>query len=230
MARTDRPVILITCDVQETSGQPTETLMRLRLNYAAAVAAAGGLPLVLPPEPAVLDPALDLCDGLLLSGSDAGVRVPPLREGFEADLIARALARDLPVLGICHGMQALGQALGDELRRDDPDLLSPGSVHLPQPVPDAPAHPVRIVPGSLLARVTGATGAPVNSLHRHALRGTGRYRVSAAAPDGVIEAIEPPAGRFCLGVQWHPEYRLTEADRRLLHAFVRAARRDAAGR
>jgi gamma-glutamyl-gamma-aminobutyrate hydrolase PuuD len=219
------PVILITCDVQESAGQPTETLLRLRNNYAAAIHAAGGLPLILPPVPDALPAALDMCHGVLLSGSDAGVTVPPLRAAFEQALIEQALALALPVLGICHGMQALGQALGGTVVRDDPSLLDPASPHLPAPVPDRVAHPVHLAPDGLLHRLTGAGSLCVNSLHRHALSPDGSYLVSATAPDGVTEAIEAPHAPFCMGVQWHPEYLLTETDRRLLHAFVAAAAR-----
>ena len=222
------PVILLTCDVEEPHGQPTETLLRLRANYAGAIHAAGGLALILPPEPRALPQALALADGVLLTGSDAGVIVAPRRAAFEQALIAEALARGLPILGICHGMQMLGQALGGVVRRDDPALLSPDSAHMPRAIPASAAHAVRFDPGSLLADIAGVPGTTVNSLHRHRLHGAGRYRVSACAPDGVIEGIESARTPFCIGVQWHPEYRLTEPDTRLLRAFVAAAARQPA--
>jgi gamma-glutamyl-gamma-aminobutyrate hydrolase PuuD len=217
------PVILITCDVQEDERHPTETLLRLRRNYASAICAAGGLPLILPPEPEALAEILALAHGVLLSGSDAGVTVPAMRSAFELALIEQALGVGLPILGICHGMQALGQALGGTVDRDDPVLLAPGSRHLPHPIPDRSAHDVSFVPGSLLARLCAASAARVNSLHRHALRGPGRFRISATAPDGVIEGIEAAQFPFGIGVQWHPEYLLTQQDHRLLRAFVAAA-------
>ena len=218
-----RPVILITCDVQEDERHPTETLLRLRLNYATAIAGAGGLPLILPPEPEALAAALALGHGVLLSGSDAGVTVPAMRSAFELALIEQALGLGLPILGICHGMQALGQALGGTVDRDDPLLLARGSRHLPHPIPDRSAHDVIFAPDSLLARLCAASAARVNSLHRHALRGPGRFRISATAPDGVIEGIEAAQFPFGIGVQWHPEYLLTQQDHRLLRAFVAAA-------
>lgn len=218
-----RPVILITCDVQENERHPTETLLRLRRNYASAICAAGGLPLILPPEPEALAAVLALGHGVLLSGSDAGVTVPAMRSSFELALIEQALGLGLPILGICHGMQALGQALGGTVDRDDPALLALGSRHLPQPIPDRSAHIVAFAPGSLLACLGAASEAGVNSFHRHALRGPGRFRVSATASDGVIEGIEADQSPFCIGVQWHPEYLLTKQDHRLLRAFIAAA-------
>lgn len=217
------PVILITCDVREDRGRASETLLSLRRNYAASICAAGGVPLILPPEPAGLGVALDLCNGVLLSGSDAGATVPPLRHDFEHALIEQAFARDLPILGICHGMQVLGLVLGGKVDYADPALLSAASPHLPNAVPDQPAHEVIFSPRSRLATIAGAPRARVNSLHRHALRGPGRFHISAMAPDGVVEGIEATASGFCLGVQWHPEYLLTPTDTRLLHAFVAAA-------
>lgn len=217
------PVILITCDVREDRGHPSETLLSLRRNYAAAICAAGGVPLILPPEPAGLGVALDLCNGILLSGSDAGVTVPPLRHDFERLLIEQALARDLPILGVCHGMQVLGVVLGGKVDYADPALLSEASAHLPRAVPDTSAHEVIFSPGSRLVTIAGTPRTRVNSLHRHALRGPGRFHISATAPDGVVEGIEATGSGFCLGVQWHPEYLLTPTDTRLLHAFVAAA-------
>lgn len=220
------PVILLTCDVQEDDGHPSETLLRLRANYTGAIRSAGGLALILPPEPETLPAALALCHGVLLTGSDAGVIVPPRRAAFEQALIEQALGRGLPILGICHGMQMLGHALGGTIRHDDAALLSPLSLHLPRAVPDVMAHDIDLARGSMLEGLAGGNRASVNSLHRHRLSGAAaRYAVTAEAPDGVIEGIESDATPFCIGVQWHPEYQLAETDTRLLRAFVAAATR-----
>lgn len=218
-----RPVILITCDLRESKVAPTETMLQLRLNYAQAVLEAGGLPLMLPPLDAALDAALDLCDGVVLSGADPGSDVPRPRAAFEQTLIAGILARRLPVLGICHGMQALGVALGGQLVQDDARLQGAGAIHHPAPIPDRFAHPLQLVAGSRFAALPWDRQAQVNSLHRHALGGGGQFRISAIAPDGVIEAIESDSTPFCLAVQWHPEYMLADADRHLFQAFVAAA-------
>ncbi|GJD62051.1 gamma-glutamyl-gamma-aminobutyrate hydrolase family protein [Methylobacterium frigidaeris] len=91
---------------------------------------------------------------------------------------------------------------------------------MPGPVPGRAAYTIRIDPGSLPAALLGGASAEVNSLHRHALTGTGRVRVTARAPDGVIEAVEAMTEVFCLGVQWHPEYGQSAFDRAILRAFV----------
>ena len=212
-----RPIVLLTADAID-EGEPE---YRLRRNYAAAIVEAGGAPLIIPHEIEALDAALNAADGVVLSGTAPGVRLDERRRAFEARLVAQALARDLPLLGICHGMQVLGEALGGTIAHDLPGMDAAVAPHIPYPAADRLAHPVAIEAGSRLAAWNGRTTAEVSSLHRHALVGEGDFRVAARAPDGVLEAIEGLAQRFCLGVQWHPEYRLTALDRRILAEFVR---------
>lgn len=213
-----RPVILISADLAEGA----ERGLALRCNYVEAVVEAGGTALVVPPEPAQLADALAVAGGVLVSGSAPGVAVDAARHAFDRALIRAAMAAGKPVLGICHGMQVIGEVLGGRVLRDDPALMAADTPHLPQPVPDALAHPVEILPGSLLSQCHDGGPAMVNSLHRHRLAEDGGFRIAARAPDGVIEAIEGPG--FCLGVQWHPEYRLTGLDRAIFAAFVDACR------
>ncbi len=221
----DAPVILLTPDLAET-GEPTYLV---RANYAEAIARAGGMALILPFEAARLEAALERADGVVIAGAIPGADVSARRLDFERALVAAALARDLPLLGICHGMQLIGEALGGTVLRDDPALLAEVTAHMPGAVADRLAHEITIAPDSHLARWSGATRGRVNSLHRHLLTEGGRFRVTAWAPDGVVEAIEGEGPSFCLGVQWHPEYGLTELDHHLLAGFVAAcaARRGA---
>lgn len=95
---------------------------------------------------------------------------------------------------------------------------------MPQPAPTEVAHDLALAPDSRLSRLAGGTAAAVNSLHRQAVLADGRFRVTAHAPDGVVEGIEGEGSGYMLGVQWHPEYRLTNLDRALLADFVAAAR------
>ena len=219
MPRTDRPIILLTTDLVEAE----EDEYRLRANYAEAITEAGGAPLMLPCEAAGLDAVVAAAHGVVITGTAPGASVSERRRSFEAALVERALARDMPLLGICHGMQVIGEALGGTIGRDLPNLLVESGPHIPHPVPDRLAHPIRLANGSRLAHWSGGKAAQVNSLHRHALVGAGAFQVAAWAPDGVLEAFEVRERRFCLGVQWHPEYRLTTLDRRVLVEFVRCA-------
>lgn len=223
-----RPLILLTPDWAEAPAAGAPAGYRLAVRCVDAVAGAGGFALVVPPgDNDTAETATTVADGIVVTGSDPGAEVSGPRLAFERALVAAALRRGVPVLGICHGMQVIGEALGGEIRRDLPDLLAADSPHLPHAVPDRLAHEVALAPGSRLAEWQGGPVARVNSLHRHVLGTAGRARVVAIATDGRIEAIEGPEPGFCLGVQWHPEYGLTPLDRAIWRGFVNACARTA---
>jgi gamma-glutamyl-gamma-aminobutyrate hydrolase PuuD/enamine deaminase RidA (YjgF/YER057c/UK114 family) len=212
-----RPVILITPDLLEIRVKPTENEYVVRANYAEAISNAGGVPMILPYDTQNIAATLALADGIVLTGARPGAEVADQRRRFERQLVEEALKAGKPLLGICHGMQLIGECLGGEFVTELPDTAVS---HLPQEVPDRLAHEIIVEPDSVLARWVG-TGTPrVNSLHRHALSGQGRFRIAARAPDGVIEAFEGETEVFCLGVQWHPEYRLTALDKEIIRIFV----------
>lgn len=234
----DRPVIGIPLDAEDGGGYSKMPWYALRKNYVESVVAAGGLPLLLPHEPSLVDEYLDRIDGLLVPGGAFDIDpamfgaktrhdTVVLKEGrtaFEVAITRGALARDLPVLGICGGQQLLHVVLGGTLIQHIPDEIdSPLAHEQPNPRTEA-GHAVRVAPGSLLHRITGALEFPVNSAHHQAAKASGPdVVISAIATDGVIEAIEHPAYRFCLGVQWHPEYHISDADTKVFTAFLQAA-------
>lgn len=210
----------------------------LNERYFTAVSAVGGLPLAVPHQPELLGTLLDQLQGLILPGGDypfpadwyaAGHGTPygasrSARADFDQKLLKGALERQLPVLGICAGMQVLGALHDCPLRSD---LGNGGGIGHRQPAfPAAPVHPVTVTADSLLARLGGGGEWRVNSLHNEAIAEVNRkVRVSARAPDGVIEAIEIPGQRFAVGVQWHPEWLATEGSPHaaLFHGLVAAA-------
>lgn len=236
---TKRPVIGLTLDAEPAGGWSKLPWYALRQNYFAAVTAAGGLPVALPHAPDLVAEYLDAVDGLLVTGGafdvDPGlwgggaphpkVTLKPGRTDFELAATRQALTRDQPILGICGGQQLLAVALGATLIQHIPDE-HPSDIAHEQPNPRTePGHEVRIAPGSLLARITGATRMTVNSAHHQAVKSVGAgLLVNATAPDGLIEGIESPGHRFALGVQWHPEYAVDAADPLILRAFVEACR------
>jgi len=210
----------------------------LPLNYAERVAAAGGVPVLLPPVPGIAT-AIGRLDGLVLTGGgdidpalygatphpQAG---PPIAERDEAelDLLAAALAAGLPVLGICRGLQLLNVARGGTLHQHLADLRPPAgdSGHTPQPGTFG-SHPVRVAAGSMLAGILPADRPfAVPTAHHQAIDRLGEGLIATAwTADGVIEAAELAGGDhhpFVLAVQWHPE---AGDDPRLFHALVAAA-------
>lgn len=241
MAR--RPVIGITPDVGQTAasaGRPSVSRYELKQAYADAVLAAGGLPIVLPYSEDETAPAeaVALCDAVVITGGAFDIppeaygarahrRLGPLkreRTQYEQRLLRAALAADLPVLGVCGGMQLLAVELGGTLYQDLRDELPSAFDHEQKIDPREPGHPVHIVEGSALEAIVGVRELLVNSTHHQAVREPGRAVVCATSPDGVIEAIETP-DRFALGVQWHPELLAAPQHLALYRALVQRARR-----
>ncbi len=238
---TQRPVIGVTLDSEDPGGYSKLPWYALRQNYFSAVAAAGGLPIALPHHPELAEDYLARIDGLVVTGGafdvdpalwgdepvHPKVTLKPGRTAFELAATRGALARDLPVLGICGGQQLLAVAFGGTLIQHIPDAV-PGALAHEQPNPRTePGHEVAVADGTLLSRILG--GKPhlaVNSAHHQAVATPGAGAVvNARAPDGVIEGLEHPGHRFALGVQWHPEYAVDPADPLIFQALVAACRR-----
>ena len=180
--------------------------------YTRAVAAAGGVPLVMAPLPASLR-LLDVIDGIVFSGGSdieswrygrpqhaESLGAVPHRDQCEVELLAGALERDLPLLGICRGMQLLNVVLGGDLDQHIDD----GGLHKAEPGTFS-RHPVAVEPGTRLAGLTGDLPAAHSCHHQAPGRMGARLVVSAVAPDGVVEAVELPGRSFAVGVLWHPE-------------------------
>lgn len=215
------PLIGLTahCDEGDAAALwPGHPLLAVDRRYAEAVSRAGGTPLVIPVLSAGKAEAyLDCLDGLIFTGGGPLAARPgeplgglaatnPRRHAWESELLKGALARDLPLLGICRGAQMLNEALGGTLVN-----LSPAGVALHQqetsglPL-EEPVHEVTLAAGSRLAGLLGTEQVIVNSLHRQAVQKPGRgLRVVAWASDGVGEAVESEAHIFVLGLQFHPE-------------------------
>lgn len=232
------PLIGLTLDSEDPGGYSNQPWYALRQNYFTSLRRAGGLPVSLPHEPDDVAAYLDRLDGLVVTGGAFDVD-PALfgaderhktvvlkaqRTTFELAICRAAHDRDMPVLGICGGQQLMNVAFGGSLIQHIPATV-PNALAHEQPNPrDEPGHNVDVAPGTLLHRIVGVDEMPVNSAHHQAVDAVAPgLMVDAVAPDGVIEGIEDPGQRFCLGVQWHPEYTISEGDNRIFDAFVAAA-------
>ncbi len=212
----------------------------LRENYCTAISELGALPIPLPHEVAQAEEYLNLVDGLILTGG--AFDVPPSfygeqsvhdtvvtkdkRTQFEFAVARGAIARGMPVLGICGGQQLLNVVLGGTLLQHIPDAVQNALEHEQKNPRTEPGHDVKVVKGTLLHRIVGTETLAVNTAHHQAVGSVAPGSiVNATAEDGVIEGIELPQNKhqFCLGVQWHPEYHVSPADRKIFEAFLDAA-------
>ena len=218
-----RPVIGICAAVEQARYGPWDELASLvPQSYPEAVQRAGGIAMLLPPDRVAEETPgelLDHVDGLIVAGgadidagSYGGERHPevkstnPARDRFEIALTKEAFARDLPVLGICRGMQVMNVAAGGTLEQHLPERIGT-DLHRP-PIPGNWAeHEVRLEPDSLVARVAGVNRFPAKSHHHQGVDRTGDgFEITGwAVDDETVEAIELPDRSFALGVLWHPE-------------------------
>ncbi len=240
MSMRERPVIGV-CSALERAQWSVWDLRAALIpyNYIEAIQRAGGVAILLPPDPAAVerpDQMLNLVDGLMLAGgADINPRfygqamdpatedTVPERDQFEIALTTRAIERDLPILGICRGMQMINVVLGGTLLQDVPGLVGHTGHRAVTGTFEGADHDVDIEPGSATEQATGETAHATKSHHHQAVDrlGEGLVITGRSRTDGLPESIELPGKRFVLGVQLHPE-----ADERskVIAALVQACR------
>jgi putative glutamine amidotransferase len=233
-----RPLIGIVMNYDDTGAYFAKTpWYALRRNYFEAIQKAGGAPVALPYHIDNIPDYMRVLDGLVIAGGPdyppefyGEVPIPHLlrlikggRAEFDFKLLDAALKKNIPVLGICAGEQAINIYFGGTLHQDiqthDPKAMN----HLkPKPVTEA-SHSIAVKEGTLLHRITGKTTYEVNSSHHQAVNRVGQgLVVNAIAPDGVIEGVEHPDYKFCLGLEWHPEFETCVEDTKVFSAFLNA--------
>ncbi len=231
------PIIGIACAVLRAQWGPwDQPAAVVAADYILQVQCAGAVAMVIPPGPAGPGVLLDRIDALMLTGGSdleacaygqephAAAEDPDrTRDTYEMALVREALARDMPLLGICRGMQVMNVALGGDLTQHLPEYLSADTHCRTAGTFLGNEHLVALTPGSLAARAAGEATHRVPSHHHQAIDrlGDGLVVSGIAQEDGVVEAIEAPGHRFVLGVQWHPE---ADPSSPVIAALVDAAR------
>lgn len=231
-----RPLVGITTYHRDGSDRPRFSLPS---SYVDAVRVAGGVPVLLPPGEETGEDLLDELGALVLAGGgdihperfgaerhELSYSVCTERDEFEFALARAALARELPTLAICRGLQVLNVALGGELHIHLPDAVGEQVPHRESQQRHT-HHPVRLDPGSHLARVYGVTELEVPSWHHQGVSRLGRgLRACAWAGDETVEALELPEAPWLLAVQWHPELAIEAGSphRRVFEALIALAR------
>lgn len=208
-------------------------------NYIRAIKEFGGIPC--PLYPGISEGTYADIDGLLLTGGPdidpsyygeevhETTEIKPDRDELELFLFKRSMEKDLPVFGICRGIQVMNVAIGSSLYQDIPSQFTDHLTHKILENEDDSWHDIKIQPGSLISQITCDRVAEVNSRHHQALKVIGEgFVVTAQSKDGIIEAIENPSKQFVIGVQYHPERMCTTTDsrehrRKLFEAFIQAA-------
>jgi putative glutamine amidotransferase len=237
-----KPVIGIGSDVQVTPGKRDRAFVFT--TYVDALRRAGAIPVIIPPQPENAGDLVESLDGILLAGGDdcdpaayGEERHPsvepmdPRRQNNDMGLARAARDRGIPTLGICLGLQVMNVSAGGTLLQDITSQMETAIEHVSEPE-DRARHDVRLANGTRLSSILGNRDLNVNSSHHQAIRNVGRgLRVTAEAPDGIVEGLEDPEHPFYLGVQWHPEDMGSEKSASILFgAFVEAAKKYAEAR
>ncbi|MBI2707259.1 MAG: gamma-glutamyl-gamma-aminobutyrate hydrolase family protein [Proteobacteria bacterium] len=234
-----KPLIGITLDSLETGDYATFPFYGVRQKYCDRVVEEGGIPFPLTHDLGLVREYVSLIDGLLITGGGHDisptyygvekihptVTLKPQRTAFELAIAKAVLEKNIPLLGICGGEQVINVALGGSLIQHIPDEVPDPLDHLQPQRRNELIHTITVKKGTLLHKIVEKDEISVNSVHHQAVKTPGQgIMVNALAADGVIEGIEAPAYRFCLGLQWHPEFAITSQDKALFMAFLEAAR------
>jgi putative glutamine amidotransferase len=233
-----RPLIGITMDSKQANGPFEKSSYILKQEYCHAVAMAGGTPLLLPYVYESVHHYIDMIDGLLITGGGfdidpkiygaieihPSVKTNDQRTSFEWEVLQEAFKKDIAILGICGGHQLINVVMGGTLYQDIDEEVEGSLPHLDPEAGFRTGHNIFIHPDTLLHQILETTEYQVNTSHHQAVKTVqDPIVVGARATDGIIESIENPKMKFCLGLQWHPECLINKGDEKIFKTFIEAA-------
>jgi len=232
-----KPLIGIGSDVQSSPGKRDRAFVFT--TYVDSLRRAGAIPVLIPPQPENAREIVDQLDGVLLAGGDdcdpaiyGEERHPtvepmdPRRQSNDLSLAKMARERGIPTLGICLGLQMMNVAAGGSLVQDIDSHMETDIQHVSEPE-NRVRHDIVVEKGTKLASILGSRELNVNSSHHQAINKVpDDLKITAHAPDGIVEGLEDPRHPFYVGVQWHPEdMKGEDSASSLFGAFVEAARK-----
>lgn len=233
-----KPIIGLTSDLADDQKYSHMPYFALRKNYSTSLLAANATPILIPPVSQSAKEYIDLIDALVLTGGHCDI--PPklygeskihnsvytndTRTSFEIEITKLAIKKRIPILGICGGMQLLNIIYGGSLFQHIPDSIEKSLNHEHKPY-SSEAHKISIDNNSLLYKLSSQTEIGVNSSHHQAINKVGAGLTPVAfAKDGVVEALENNSYPFMIGVQWHPEYNVSDFDQKIFEELVKQAK------
>ena len=232
-----KPIIGISIDTGTKKTYSNFPWYAIRSNYVNSIINSNGLPLMLPSKPELVDYYFNLIDGILLTGGDfdidpkmygekkdkSVVHIDKPRTNFEIKMARLALNKNKPILGICGGQQLLNVALNGSLIQN----IAKTNIKHEQVHPrNKFSHKVQINLKSKLYKIVKKKKFRVNSAHHQAIKKVGtNLNVNAIAEDGIIEGIELDSHKFFLGIQWHPEFFISNYDKKIFKAFIKACQK-----
>jgi len=229
-----KPIIGITLDYEESGEYSFFPWYAIRANYLLAVEKKGGIPFPLFHSTNSIENIVDFLDGIIITGGNFDIS-PSLygksnkdsriektdRTLFELYLFKKCLKKNIPILGICGGEQLINVSLGGDLIQDIDSSLKNSLEHEQKNPRNETSHKVYIEKNTLLHKIIGKEIINVNSAHHQAVDKLGSDLIcSGKSKDGIIESIESTSQKWCIGVQWHPEFLITEADNLIFSDFI----------
>ena len=233
-----KPIIGITLDFEISGGYSKFPWYAIRENYLTCLHKFGAIPFPLFHENSLNNYLINVLDGLIITGgnfdispelyskfSNGSRNIKNKRTNYEIDIFKRFIETSKPILGICGGEQLMNVASGGDLIQDINHSIKTKIEH-EQPNPrDQISHEILIQKNSKLHKIINNESIKVNSAHHQSVNNLGKDFISTArAPDGVIEAIEHTKHRWCLGLQWHPEFLITNNDTAIIKDFIAHAK------